>query len=149
MTAAEGFWSVGLTATAEADFQNIIDWTLVQFGDQQARIYAETLSNALEPLTAGPTTIGVKERTDIAKGLFTLHVARAGRKEGTSSCFVSMPIDNAVGSKCCGYFMTPWICLTTPRAWLACNRPFGRRVPGLPPKRPEWAMEPRRAFRRH
>jgi len=80
MTSAEGIWSVRLTLTAEADFQNIIDWTLKKFGDKQARVYAETLSDALEALTAGPTTIGVRERTDIAKGLFTLHVARAGRE---------------------------------------------------------------------
>ncbi len=80
MTAGEGFWSVRLTATAEADFQNIIDWTSEEFGDEQARVYAETLSNALEALAAGPATVGVRKRTDIAKGLFTLHVARGGRK---------------------------------------------------------------------
>ena len=80
MTKPEGIWSVRLTATAEADIQNILAWTLEHFGDRQARLHAETLSDALEALTAGPTTIGVKERTDIAKSLFALHVARAGRK---------------------------------------------------------------------
>ena len=80
MTEAEGIWSVRLAETAEVDFQNIIDWTLEQFGDKQARVYAETLSDALEALAAGPRAIGVRERADIAKGLFTLHVARAGRK---------------------------------------------------------------------
>lgn len=34
---------------------------------------------ALETLSGGPTVIGVKARDDIAKGLFSLHVARAGR----------------------------------------------------------------------
>jgi len=80
MMTEERPWSVRLTATAETDFQNIIDWTLDQFGDMQARVYADTLSAALEALTAGPTTIGAMERKDIAKGLFTLHVARGGRK---------------------------------------------------------------------
>jgi toxin ParE1/3/4 len=73
-------WTVRLTATAEADYQGIIDWTLRQFGDLQARVYAKTLAAALAALTAGPTTVGAKDRREIGKGLFTLHVARDGHK---------------------------------------------------------------------
>ncbi len=51
-----------------------------EFGDAQARTYAETLSAALNDLAAGPTVIGAKKRDDILKGLFTLHVARKGRE---------------------------------------------------------------------
>jgi toxin ParE1/3/4 len=80
MTKGERSWSVRLTSPAEADFQNVIAWTLEQFGDRQAIIYAATLSAALNASTAGPTTVGVKERSDIGKGLFTLHVARSDRK---------------------------------------------------------------------
>lgn len=50
------------------------------FGKAQARAYAETLSSALDSLTAGPTIMGSRERHDIAKGLYTLYVARRGRK---------------------------------------------------------------------
>jgi toxin ParE1/3/4 len=71
---------VRLTATAEADFRDIIAWTLEEFGDRPARIYADVLSAALAALITGPTTAGAKERREIAKGLFTLHVARNGRK---------------------------------------------------------------------
>lgn len=80
MTAGARLWPVRLTAAAETDFRDILRWTLEQFGEAQARIYAETLSTALETLAAGPTVIGAKARNDIAKGLFTLHVARHGRK---------------------------------------------------------------------
>ena len=80
MTTAVPPWTVRLTATAEADFREILRWTLAQFGKAQARLYAETLSAALEALTAGPTVTGARERRDIAKGLYTLHVARKGRK---------------------------------------------------------------------
>jgi toxin ParE1/3/4 len=80
MTEEQCPWIVRLTAAAEADYQNIIAWTLEQFGDLQARIYADTLSAALVELAAGPTTVGAKERREIGKGLFTLHVARGGRK---------------------------------------------------------------------
>ena len=80
MTADAHPWTVRLTKTAESDYQNIIVWTLRKFGDLQARIYADTLSAALVALTAGPTTIGAKERSGIGKGIFTLHVAQAGHK---------------------------------------------------------------------
>ncbi len=72
--------AVRLTAVAEADFQEILRWTVAQFGEAQARVYAETLSAALTDLAAGPTLIGARKRNDIAKGLCTLHVARKGRK---------------------------------------------------------------------
>jgi toxin ParE1/3/4 len=72
--------AVRLTATAEADFREILRWTLTQFGKAQARAYAETLSAALNSPTAGPTILGARERHDIARGLYTLHVARKGRK---------------------------------------------------------------------
>jgi toxin ParE1/3/4 len=80
MTEKERPWIVRLTAAAEADYRNIIAWTLEQLGDVQARVYADTLLAALVELTAGPTTVGAKERSEIGKGLFTLHVARGGRK---------------------------------------------------------------------
>lgn len=80
MTDEERFWTVRLTATAEADFRKIIDWTLGQFGDQQAFVYADTIVAALGALSDGPTTVGVKERPEIGKGLFTLHVARGNRR---------------------------------------------------------------------
>ncbi len=73
-------WTVRLSETAEAEFRGILRWTAAQFGHRQARIYAETLTSALAALAAGPSQPGVKPRPEIGKGLFTLHVARAGRK---------------------------------------------------------------------
>lgn len=80
MAAPNDTWSVRFSAAAEADFREIIAWTLEQFGDLQARVYAETLSSALEALTAGPTLAAVKARAEIGKQLFTLHTARKDRK---------------------------------------------------------------------
>ena len=73
-------WIVRLSAAAEADFRQILRWTMESFGSAQARIYAGTLSSALKELSAGPKTIGVKERPDIATNIWTFHVARKGRK---------------------------------------------------------------------
>jgi toxin ParE1/3/4 len=80
MTVDDRPWTMRLTKAAESDFQSIIVWTLREFGDLQARTYADTLSAALMALTAGPTTVGAKERSEIRRGLFTLHVARDGHK---------------------------------------------------------------------
>jgi toxin ParE1/3/4 len=80
LTVDDRFWTVRLTETAEADFRKIVDWTLDQFGEKQAFVYAGTITAALEALNDGPTTVGVKERSEIAKGLFTLHVTRDGRR---------------------------------------------------------------------
>lgn len=80
MSRAPRRWRVRLTAAAEDDFRAILLWTATQFGEAQARVYAETLSSAVEALAEGPRVVGTKARNDIAKGLFTLHVARKGRK---------------------------------------------------------------------
>ena len=80
MRAGARGWTVRLTVAAEADFEEILRWTVDQFGEAQARIYAGTVSAALNELAAGPTAAGAKKRDDILKGLFTLHVARKDRK---------------------------------------------------------------------
>ncbi len=80
MSAGARSWTVRLTAAAEADFGEILRWTVDQFGEAQARIYAETISAALNDLAAGPAIVGARKRDDILKGIFTLHVARKGRK---------------------------------------------------------------------
>lgn len=80
MSAGARSWTVRLTAAAEADFEEILRWTVDRFGETQARIYAGTVSAALNELAAGPTVAGANKRDDILKGIFTLHVARKGRK---------------------------------------------------------------------
>ena len=73
-------WTVRLSAAAEADFRQILRWTVDNFGSPQAKAYANTLSSALKALCAGPSIIGVKERPEIGINIGTLHVARNGRK---------------------------------------------------------------------
>ena len=80
MSAGAGTWTVRLGGAAEADFEAIVVWTVEQFGDVQAGVYAQTLSTAVQALTAGPVQPGVKARPEIGRDLFTLHVARYGRK---------------------------------------------------------------------
>jgi toxin ParE1/3/4 len=74
-------WTIRLAASAEADMRGILRWTKDQFGEAQAQTYAQTLTAALAALAqTGLSTAGAKARDDIGKGLYTLHVARHGRK---------------------------------------------------------------------
>lgn len=73
-------WAIRLSASAEADFRQILRWTADRFGSAQARTYADTLSSALQALCTGPSLIGIKERPEIGSNIRTLHVARNGRK---------------------------------------------------------------------
>jgi toxin ParE1/3/4 len=108
MTADAHPWIVRLTKTAESDYQSIIVWTLREFGDLQARIYADTLSAALVALTAGPTTVGAKERSEIGKGAFTLHVARGGHKGRHFVLFRVARASTNATSKFCGCSTPRW-----------------------------------------
>jgi toxin ParE1/3/4 len=80
LKAARDSWRVRLTAAAETDFNRILRETAERFGERQATHYAETLLAALDALHQGPRAPGARPRDELAKGVFTLHVARAGRR---------------------------------------------------------------------
>ena len=96
MTEPTRRWTVRLTATAARDFQHIIEWTVEHFGELQALVYAETLSLAIETLMDGPSTPGAKQRDDILKGVYSLHVARQGRKGRHFVMFRAASNSNAI-----------------------------------------------------
>ena len=73
-------WEVRLASKAEQDFFEIVQWSAVNFGQQQAVAYAEILSLAISALAEGPEVLGAKRRDEIGNGILTLHVARQGRK---------------------------------------------------------------------
>jgi toxin ParE1/3/4 len=73
-------WRVLVAGPAKSDFDTIVSWTLERFGSDQAAVYAETLTSALAALRSGPQTRGARRRDDIARGVFTLHVTRQGRR---------------------------------------------------------------------
>ena len=47
-------WRIRMTVAAKRDIQNILVWTSGHFGGRQARIYADTLRQAIRALTEGP-----------------------------------------------------------------------------------------------
>lgn len=73
-------WTVRLTHQAAQDVEDILTWTEEHFGSQQAEIYMEVLTLALEALVEGPDVIGAAKRDDILPGIHVLHVARYGKR---------------------------------------------------------------------
>jgi toxin ParE1/3/4 len=73
-------WNVQLSQQAELDFSEILKWTAENFGLQQANEYAETLGLAIGALNAGPEIVGSRKRDEVGSGIYTLYVARNGRK---------------------------------------------------------------------
>jgi len=75
-----GDWRIVLTSAAEADFDQILQWTAEHFGNEQAEAYSEILLAALEALKDGPTLPDVRAREDLPWGILTIHAARSGKK---------------------------------------------------------------------
>jgi toxin ParE1/3/4 len=73
-------WTVRLTAQADQDLEDILDWTLEQFGPLKLESYADVINDALEALNAGPQLIDVRRRPELGDDVATLHVARHGNK---------------------------------------------------------------------
>ncbi len=72
-------WTVRLSDTAEADYDDILRWTVRRFGAVQAASYGVLLAAAVARLERGPTIAGARPRDEIGAGLRTLHVGRRGR----------------------------------------------------------------------
>lgn len=73
-------WRLRITQQADRDMVAILRWTAAHFSPQQADVYAETLTLSMNALLQGPGVPGARIRNDIQPGLFSLHVARQGRR---------------------------------------------------------------------
>jgi toxin ParE1/3/4 len=78
--AAKRRYTVQFSASAQADIANILAWSRKRFGPTQVLEYARTLASAAKSLNRGAGTAGAKFRPEIAPHLWTLHVARGGRR---------------------------------------------------------------------
>lgn len=69
-----------ISAAAESDIQEILSWTKRRFGEAQERAYAAAIAEAIAALAAGSAARGVRERADIDRGLYVLHLSRVRRR---------------------------------------------------------------------
>ncbi|MFI4939251.1 MAG: type II toxin-antitoxin system RelE/ParE family toxin [Burkholderiales bacterium] len=87
-------WIIRLSTAADEDYRQILRWTVANFGKVQARSYAKIVTSVLHELTGAPSIIGAKERGDIGMNMWTIHVARKGRK---GRHFVVFRVSNVQG----------------------------------------------------
>jgi len=80
MTGHRTFWILKPTKEADTDLIGIPAWTKRPFGSAQMLTYRSTIEAAFKELRLGPLHPNIRHRGDIAPGLMTLHVARAGSK---------------------------------------------------------------------
>lgn len=73
-------WTVRLANRAAQDVEDILDWSLEQFGPLQLETYTAVINDALEALNKGPQLIDVRRRPELGDDVATLHVSRHGRK---------------------------------------------------------------------
>lgn len=65
---------------AEDDLANIAGWTAENFGARQADAYIEAILDTIDELSGDDPPIRSKARDEIAPGVRTLHMAKAGRR---------------------------------------------------------------------
>ena len=122
-----------IAGAAEADLDAIIAWTLEQFGDVQAGVCSGTLSSAVQELVAGPAQPGIKARAEIGKDLFTLHVARTGRRGWHFVLFradadpVQRQIDDGA-AQACGRDAAPGTAANSWACWRSARSAAGSRA---------------------
>jgi toxin ParE1/3/4 len=73
-------WRVRLGSQAERDLLSILYWTAENFGARQAKNYRIILVQSIHELAVGPDVAGARKRDEVGKGLYSLHVARHGRR---------------------------------------------------------------------
>lgn len=73
-------WRIRLSAEAETDIDEILNYTSEAFGKDQADRYRSLLLEALTDLTRGPDIPNSRNRDEIRPGLRSLHIARRSRK---------------------------------------------------------------------
>jgi toxin ParE1/3/4 len=74
-----GPWTVRLSDTAEADYDEILLWTARRFGATQATSYGRLIATALAHMVCGPKVAGARRRDEIGAGVLSLHIGRRAR----------------------------------------------------------------------
>ena len=79
-----GTWTIRLSDTAEADYDDILRWTECRFGTAQAVACGDLMATELERLERGPTIARARRRDEIGACV----CCTPGVVRGTSFCSV-------------------------------------------------------------
>jgi toxin ParE1/3/4 len=73
-------WTPILTAKAQNDLRQIVEWTTARFGEAQSSAYRDTILSAIKELRSGPDLPGARDRDALIVGLRMIHVGRHGKR---------------------------------------------------------------------
>jgi len=74
-----------LTEAADADIRDILRQTARRFGPLQRRRYGELIEQAALMVAAAPERAGSRQRDELASGIRSFHVERAGGRRGAAA----------------------------------------------------------------
>ncbi len=74
-----------LAPAADRDIHGILRWTQEHFGEQASIRYEHLIATAITDIAQHSERLGVKERLDLARGLFTYHLSSSRERAATLS----------------------------------------------------------------
>jgi toxin ParE1/3/4 len=80
---AAPIFSIALSRAAQADIEAILEWTMREFAATGRKRYEALIQAALVDLLANPSRIGVRQRDDIAPGVFTYYLWSSRKRSKT------------------------------------------------------------------
>jgi toxin ParE1/3/4 len=84
---------VRLTEHADRDIESALSDSYVMFGERQAVRYSVTISAAIELVAAEPERPASKVRPELGKGVRSLHLQFAARRQGGASHVLYYRVD--------------------------------------------------------
>jgi toxin ParE1/3/4 len=88
--AAAQAYKIVVARAARDDLEDILEWTTSAFGNIGRKRYEALIQAALTDLAANPSRTGIRQRSDIGKGICTYHLS-SSRKRASTSTQVAKP----------------------------------------------------------
>lgn len=88
--AATQAYKIVVAHAARDGLEDILEWTTSAFGNIGRRRYEALIQTALTELAANPSRTGIRQRSDIGKGICTYHLS-SSRKRASTSTQVAKP----------------------------------------------------------
>ena len=78
-------FKISIADAAQADLDDILDWTTNAFGTAGRKRYEALIQTALTDLLCDPGRIGVRQRNDIGMGIGTYHLSTSRKRTKTAT----------------------------------------------------------------
>jgi len=73
-------WQIKLSPKARLDIEQVLDWTLEQFGPIQHAAYLALIRSALDEMASDPTGSRATHRPELRANVWVFHITRRGHR---------------------------------------------------------------------